>query len=201
MFIAGVAVIVWFVAAASTVAVSLVTPAAEMSPVASGDVLVYGQSNSGLVRVGGLGPGWLSVADPVGADQLVTVGGFSVHTALASQLEALLDRAVGDGVHLGGWGWRSHTRQHELRRINGCPDGWTHRTGERVSDFSPSGRCRVPTARPGASQHERGLAVDFTCGGLQIAGTRCFRWLEANAADYGFYNLASEPWHWSTTGR
>lgn len=25
-------------------------------------------------------------------------------------------------------------------------------------------------------------------------------WLQANAARYGFKNLKSEPWHWSTTG-
>ena len=28
-----------------------------------------------------------------------------------------------------------------------------------------------------------------------------FKWLKANAARYGFYNLPSEAWHWSTTGR
>ena len=26
------------------------------------------------------------------------------------------------------------------------------------------------------------------------------RWLAGNAASFGFYNLPSEPWHWSTTG-
>ena len=27
-----------------------------------------------------------------------------------------------------------------------------------------------------------------------------FQWLAANASRFGFYNLPSEPWHWSTTG-
>ncbi len=67
----------------------------------------------------------------------------------------------------------------------------------------PSSQCRPPTARPGASMHEQGKAIDFTYGGRTI-GTRSspgYKWLAAHAASYGFYNLPSEPWHWSTNGR
>jgi LAS superfamily LD-carboxypeptidase LdcB len=71
-------------------------------------------------------------------------------------------------------------------------------------------RCRVPTARPGTSEHEKGLAVDFTYNGQTICfprpGSQCsgnpaFDWLKANAHRYGLKNLPSEAWHWSTTGR
>jgi D-alanyl-D-alanine carboxypeptidase len=51
--------------------------------------------------------------------------------------------------------------------------------------------------------HEKGLAVDFTGPGGDLVRTRdspTFQWLAANAARFGFYNLPSEPWHWSTTG-
>ena len=51
--------------------------------------------------------------------------------------------------------------------------------------------------------HERGLAVDFTCNGGGVISSRsspCFQWLNANAGSYGFHNLPSEPWHWSTNG-
>ncbi|MGI9596067.1 MAG: M15 family metallopeptidase [Acidimicrobiales bacterium] len=67
----------------------------------------------------------------------------------------------------------------------------------------PSSQCRPPTARPGRSQHERGLAIDFTYNGGSIStrSNKGFKWLNANAATYGLKNLASEPWHWSTTGR
>ena len=62
--------------------------------------------------------------------------------------------------------------------------------------------CRPPTARPGFSQHERGLAIDFAEGGRSFTrGSQGYRWLRVNAARFGFFNLASEPWHWSTTGR
>lgn len=72
------------------------------------------------------------------------------------------------------------------------------------------------------SQHGRGLAVDI--GAPRGGSTVCYgdgspsisnanacrnrpvgdiagdtvKWLDANAEKYGFYNLRSEPWHWST---
>ena len=74
----------------------------------------------------------------------------------------------------------------------------------------PSSRCSPPTATPGNSMHQYGLAVDITL--VWVAARRVqrrllaaaddeFGWLIANAERYGFYNLPSEPWHWSTNGR
>lgn len=50
--------------------------------------------------------------------------------------------------------------------------------------------------------HERGLAIDFTIDGSIISSrnSAAFRWMAANAAHYGLYNLPSEPWHWSVNG-
>ena len=50
--------------------------------------------------------------------------------------------------------------------------------------------------------HEQGLAIDFTYQGSAISSqdSPAFRWLAANGASYGFYNLPSEPWHWSVNG-
>jgi peptidoglycan hydrolase CwlO-like protein len=115
-------------------------------------------------------------------------GAITVAGSIASNLGGLLNHAWSDGIALCGWGYRSPQRQIELRSINGCPDTYS----------APPSSCRVPTARPGTSMHERGLAVDFTCSGGSI-GTRsspCFRWLNS----HGLYNLPSEPWHWSTNG-
>ncbi len=124
----------------------------------------------------------------VGTDMTVLVGpDIRVHRDIAAQTQALLDAAAADGIVLEGWGWRSMTRQAQLRRINGC--------------HPPP--CRVPTARPGSSMHERGKAIDFRYGGSIISTRRsvAYQWLAANAARYGFYNLPSEPWHWSTNGK
>ncbi|WNG61464.1 M15 family metallopeptidase [Archangium gephyra] len=40
---------------------------------------------------------------------------------------------------------------------------------------------------------------DARAAGIKLAGGG-FVWLKANAARYGFINLPSEPWHWSTNG-
>jgi zinc D-Ala-D-Ala carboxypeptidase len=131
---------------------------------------------------------------------LRTVGGITVAASLAPNLQALLDHARRDGIVLGGSGYRSPEITARLRLANGCPDVYT----------SPPSACRVPTAIPGSSEHEKGLAVDFTFQGQTIcfplrssscSGNRAFDWLRRNASTYGFYNLPSEAWHWSTTGR
>ncbi len=134
--------------------------------------------------------------EPVGREQTTSVHGIQVHVSIAANVKALIDDAAADGITLSGWGWRDPKTQIRLRRQH-C--GTSHYA---IYDM-PSSQCRPPTARPGRSQHERGLAIDFTYNGGSISTRRNagFRWLDANAAKYGFKNLASEPWHWSTTGR
>lgn len=132
-------------------------------------------------------------------------GSFEVDAGIAADVQRLLDDAAADGVVLGGWGLRSHQRQHELRKINGCPDdgSWTHSEGEDPSSWVSASSCRVPTARPGFSNHESGKAIDFTYGGSVIGSRQspAFQWLAANAGRYGLKNLPSEPWHWSVNGK
>ncbi len=132
----------------------------------------------------------------VGPDDVVAVRGIRVHRSIADDIRALLDAAEADGILLSGWGWRDGQTQIRLRREH-CG------TTEYAIYRMPSSQCRPPTARPGRSQHERGLAIDFTYNGGSISSRRNtgFKWLNANAATYGLKNLASEPWHWSTTGR
>ena len=106
----------------------------------------------------------------------------------------MLAAAAEDGLVLRGWGWRSHQRQIELREAH-CADVWE----------TPSSQCSPPTARPGHSLHETGHAIDFyvgSAGDLRAISRSSpeFVWLSENAEDFGFFNLESEPWHWSTTG-
>lgn len=115
-----------------------------------------------------------------------------------SKLPAMLAAANSAGVKLGGRGLRSYSQQQCLREQNNCAD-----TSIPPSQCSPD-----DVAVPGTSNHEYGLAIDFTCNGLgfinptERPGTRvCFDWLRANAGAYGFSNLPSEPWHWSTNGK
>jgi hypothetical protein len=137
----------------------------------------------------------MSAGGSAGLD-LVTVRGITVNTAIAGQVEALLAAAEADGFTFTGGGHRSPERQVELRRQN-CG------TSYYAVYEMPSSQCSPPTARPGRSMHERGLAIDFNCRG-ELVDSRsdpCFQWLAANANRFGLYNLPSEPWHWSVNGQ
>lgn len=119
-----------------------------------------------------------------------------VDLSIAAQVLALMQHAKRDGLTLGGHSYRDYNHQIELRKKN-C--GTSHYAIYEMS----SNRCSPPTARPGSSNHNRGLAIDFRCNGNSI-GTRaspCFKWLAQHAASYGLKNLPSEPWHWSTNGQ
>jgi hypothetical protein len=133
---------------------------------------------------------------PRAAVPLVTVRGITVHASVGPQLEAMLAAAAADGIGLSGTGYRDPGRQIELRRAH-CGD-----TEFAIYQMSPS-QCAPPTARPGTSNHERGLAIDFRYQGAAITSRSSpgFVWLAANGARYGFSNLPSEPWHWSVDGR
>lgn len=125
-----------------------------------------------------------------GSVNVVSVRGIVVSTQIAEQVEALLSAAEADGFVLGGGGYRSSDAQAALRRAN-CGGG-----------NGPASRCRPPTARPGRSMHEQGLAIDFTWEGRIISSrsSPAFGWLRENAGRFGLRNLPSEPWHWSTNG-
>lgn len=127
---------------------------------------------------------------------VVDVEGIRVHVAIAPRLQALLDAARADGIDLRGWGYRTTEQQIALRRSNCGP------LPEDVY-LKPAEACSPPTARPGSSMHERGLAVDFNFAGRSISSqdSPAYQWLAANAQVFGFQNLPSEPWHWSTNGQ
>ncbi|WP_051807864.1 M15 family metallopeptidase [Actinoplanes subtropicus] len=125
-------------------------------------------------------------------DDTTQVYGITVNKTIAYAFQHMIDDAAKAGVPMSGGGFRTKEQQIKLRVTNGCPDIWT----------APASSCRVPTAIPGHSLHEIGLAVDLTYGGRAIPNhdSVAYQWLAANASRYGFENLPSEPWHWSITG-
>jgi LAS superfamily LD-carboxypeptidase LdcB len=127
-----------------------------------------------------------------GNGDIVSVRGIQVHKSIADNLARMLSAADGAGLTLGGGGYRSSDAQVALRRQNCSGNPYT----------APASSCHPPTARPGQSMHERGLAIDFTCNGsiINSRSNPCFTWLKGHAGGFGFYNLPSEPWHWSTNG-
>jgi LAS superfamily LD-carboxypeptidase LdcB len=132
-------------------------------------------------------PGGLAtVTCPVGGS--ITVAG-----SISGNVQALLNDAAADGVMLCGGGYRDPQEQIQLRMAH-CG------TSNYAIYEMPASQCSPPTAIPGTSMHEQGLAIDFTCngGGTVSTGDECWDWLQANAVGYGLYNLPSESWHWST---
>ena len=111
-------------------------------------------------------------------------GSITVDSSLAPNLSSLLGAASAAGLNMCGGGYRDPAQQIALRRAH-CGS----------SDYAiyqaPSSACSPPTARPGTSMHEKGLAIDFTCGGGTISrGSACFGWLDGNAAGYGLVQPA-----------
>jgi septal ring factor EnvC (AmiA/AmiB activator) len=130
----------------------------------------------------------------VGTVQVVDVDGITVAVEIADQVHRLMVAARAAGLRMSGGGFRDPQAQIETRRANCGP------TDYDIFD-KPGFLCNPPTARPGHSMHEKGLAIDFTCDGAIVdRGDKCFTWLQANAAKNGLYNLPAEPWHWSTNG-
>lgn len=103
-------------------------------------------------------------------------GGELLHHAAAAAFQRMSARAREDGVSL--WvtsGYRSRQQQRWLYE--------RYRQG-----LGPK------AARPGRSNHQRGLAVDLVVGDVT---TPTYEWLAAHACHFGFRRtVASEPWHW-----
>jgi hypothetical protein len=144
---------------------------------------------------GGGGGGGGSVIPISGSIPLANVRGVVVAASIAGQTDALLSAAAAAGFSLGGTGYRDSSSQVQLR-MQHCG------TSQYAIYQMPADQCRPPTARPGASKHEQGLAIDITWNGgiINSRSSPAFQWLAANAGRFGFANLPSEPWHWSVGG-
>lgn len=85
--------------------------------------------------------------------------------------------AAGRGAFRITSGVRTRQEQIDLRISNGCPDIFS----------SPASSCRIATAIPGTSKHERGEAVDV--GGDRSLAARL-------APQFGLgLTVPGEPWH------
>jgi LAS superfamily LD-carboxypeptidase LdcB len=138
------------------------------------------------INLGPVGPAYS--AGPVNVAD--AGNGIIVNVSIVDQVHDMIVAAANDGVTLTGGGYRDPQQQIALRQAH-CGSSYY------AIYQAPSSSCSPPTAIPGTSMHEQGLAIDFdNCS----YGTSVYNWLSGNAASYGLYNLPSESWHWSTTG-
>lgn len=130
-----------------------------------------------------------TLTSPGPRPDLTTWQGATLSVAVMPSYQRMVNAAARDGITLAPIGSKSTFRtladQLSLRVENGCPDVNT----------SPPEACRIPTAIPGTSKHERGEAIDFVlAGGAQ-------GWLQANALRHGFVgNVPNDPVHYSWGG-
>ncbi|HSE56506.1 MAG TPA: M15 family metallopeptidase [Candidatus Paceibacterota bacterium] len=130
-----------------------------------------------------------------GIEKVQTKGGvFYACTSIAKNLQTMIDLAYAQNIKLGGGGFRTNEQQKVLRAKH-C--------GGTVNIFNEKAKCVPPTAYPGRSRHESGLAFDFTCERQTIRSkdNKCFVWLKNNAKNYALFNFPKEPWHWSIDGK
>lgn len=152
-------------------------------------------------------------------------GAIIVNVEIEEELDRLIADARRDGIDFSGGGYRTIESQIALR-IAHCGGGGpapeplaedatpedqaAHAAAladlEASRNYAiyeaPASSCSPPTATPGNSEHQAGLAVDFTVDGAILDwSSPGFQWLKEHADDYGLLNLPSEAWHWSTTGR
>ena len=83
-------------------------------------------------------------------------------------------------------GYRSYRRQNDLYNVH-----YSDYKGRGLSDEDAAARVREMDILPaGMSEHQTGLAVDFTVGtalpDASFASTAEFAWLQQHAAEYGF---------------
>ncbi len=106
-----------------------------------------------------------------------------VNANMAAGLDAMLEAAKKDGVDLQlRSGYRSYQQQKNL---------WDAGMAKRNNNEAENKKW---VAKPGGSNHEEGMAVDFK------NNTGAHKWVKEHAAEYGFSNYSPEPWHYDFVG-
>lgn len=124
-----------------------------------------------------------------------------LQTTAKTQFEKMCAAAKKDGISLKAISaYRSYDYQDNLYWSKADPDDLA----------SIIARDKV-SARPGHSEHQLGLAADINSLSSSFDKTSAFRWLQKNAANYGFIlrlpkdktnvtRYSYEPWHWRYVG-
>jgi D-alanyl-D-alanine carboxypeptidase len=139
---------------------------------------------------------------PIGKDyaptDLVTIAGQKLRKEAAAAISLMGTRALAEGVTLTpGSGYRSYATQVTVYNNYVAQDG--------------QAKADTYSARPGYSEHQTGLTMDFAPIDDSFANTPSDIWLRANAHKYGFImrypadkvaitGYQYEPWHYRYVG-
>lgn len=122
--------------------------------------------------------------------------------------EAMCKAATADGYNL--WA-ASAFRTYEYQENNYNKKVNSLMNSEGLSEDDAKAKAATIVAIPGTSEHNLGLAVDIISVEESFENTEEFRWLQENAAQYGFVmrypkdkqditKVIYEPWHYRYVG-
>lgn len=126
---------------------------------------------------------------------------------VAEQYEKMYEAAKKDGATLTPCsGYRSYETQE--RNYNRKIEFYE---GQGYSHEDAKIKAATIIMPPGSSEHNLGYAMDIVCVDEWFEDTEEFKWLQENAADYGFImrypedkqditKVIYEPWHWRYVG-
>lgn len=119
-------------------------------------------------------------------------GSNQVASVISANTMNMFEAAKAAGVELGlSDGFRQNAASYSQHKYGIAMDLGTPRGGQTIC-FSG-----VPSVVTGWGSLAAAQAACQRIGGIQY---QAYQWLNANAANFGFYNLESEPWHWSSSG-
>ena len=125
----------------------------------------------------------------------------------ATHYEAMYNAALKDGVTLTPCsGYRSYETQE--RNFNRKVEFFE---GQGFTAQEAKMKAATIVVPPGSSEHNLGYSMDIVCMEEWFEGTEEFKWLQKNAADFGFImrypkdkqditNVVYKPWHWRYVG-
>ncbi len=140
---------------------------------------------------------------------MTDVGGEELDSRIVSAYRDMVEDAADDGVSIYAIsGYRSYATQQRLynNRVERAKNENPSFTQQEAEVYAAA---RV--ARPGTSEHQTGLAIDFNSVETSFGNTKAGKWLKAHAHEYGFIlryeedkqgktGVTWEPWHYRFVG-
>lgn len=139
---------------------------------------------------------------------LVEYKGYLVDNSIVSELDKMFKDAKKDGVNLKiNTAYRDKEEQQDIydRRIKAYKN-------EGMTDKAAIEKTNSEVQKPGYSEHETGLAIDFSNPSNPEDNEPMWEWLNANSYKYGFIlrypkdkiditKVSNEEWHYRYVGK
>ena len=148
--------------------------------------------------------------NPISEDcvpQVEDFGNKKVNKIISEPLKNMINDAKKEGLHIFVLsGYRSIERQKDLFNNQVKSEKVKGLSNEKAEE-----KASEVVAKPGQSEHNEGISVDFNCVDCSFENTGEYCWLKKNAQNYGFIErytgenenetgVIAESWHWRYVG-